>query len=518
MDESELVRKFMDADMQLTRDALETLRGRDDPGATADRVLAALRGMDGRPFMITADFIAKVLEGDVQGQLPPQPHVVPEVKPEPSEAEKRLPELSRVKFRPAAAEYESHVKVLGDITGKSYSQGELRDFVGLFKDRYARLSRLLQKRVDLYDAVSVSSLGNASDGKMVKVIGIVSQKRESSARNVVLELEDPTGKISAIVFKGSKALMDKAAEVVLDEVIGVIGTLRSDDRGSRLFVRDIIWPDLPIKHELGRAEEPVCAALISDLHVGSVEFKEDMFLKFVRWLRGEADGIGQQELASKVKYMVIAGDIVDGIGVYPDQERELLITDIYKQYDTAAKLLSQIPEHITIIIAPGNHDAVRPSEPQPAISKNVAAGLYGLNSIMVGNPVWLSLHGARFLVYHGRSFDDIIATMPGLNRQESTPPMVKLLQKRHLAPIYGGRTAMSPEQLDYLVIEDVPDVFHCGHVHVWGYQRYRDVSVVNSGTFQGRTDYMKSLGVRPTPGVVPVVDLQTHQAKVISFA
>ncbi len=96
--------------------------------------------------------------------------------------------------------------------------------------------------------------------------------------------------------------------------------------------------------------------------------------------------------------------------------------------------------------------------------------------------------------------------------------MVKLLQKRHLAPVYGGRVAISPEQQDYLVIEEVPDVFHCGHMHVYGYERYRDVEVVNSGTFQEKTIFMRRLGVNPTPGIVPIIDLQTRQARVIHFA
>lgn len=141
-----------------------------------------------------------------------------------------------------------------------------------------------------------------------------------------------------------------------------------------------------------------------------------------------------------------------------------------------------------------------------------------MNSVMVGNPAWVSLHGVNFLIYHGRSFDDLIATMPGLNRQKSTPSMIKLLQKRHLAPVYGGRTAISPEQQDYLVIEKIPDVFHCGHMHVYGYERYRNVEVVNSGTFQETTIFMRRLGVKPTPGIVPVLDLQTRKVRVIHFA
>lgn len=524
MDDSSLVRKFMDADMQLTLDALDALRRREDTESAAERVLVSLREMGGRPFLITADLITKILEGSIEtGPTPTVPLPRPSM-PEEGEAPKarevveKLPELTRTKFKPKATEFEPRVEVLKDITGRSYTEGKLNDFVSVFRDRYERLSRILRKRVDLRDAVPISSLKNFESRESVKVIGMVLEKRETSGGHVVLEIEDLNGRASAWVFKGRRELMRKAAEVVVDEIVGVAGNVRSGDRAPRLFVKDIIWPDLPITREISRAEEPACAALISDLHIGSEMFLEDVFMKFVDWLRGETGNARQQELASRVKYLVVAGDIVDGVGVYPQQEEELLINDIIKQYDAAAKLLAQVPEHITIIIAPGNHDAVRPSEPQPAIPKDIAGGLHDLNSVMVGNPAWVSLHGVNFLIYHGRSFDDLIATMPGLNRQKSTPSMIKLLQKRHLAPVYGGRTAISPEQQDYLVIEKIPDVFHCGHMHVYGYERYRNVEVVNSGTFQETTIFMRRLGVKPTPGIVPVLDLQTRKVRVIHFA
>lgn len=525
MDDASLIRKFMDADMQLTLDALDALRGREDTESVAERVLVSLREMESRPFLVTADLVTKILKGgDVKTGVAP---VVPPPKPSLLEAgeaprareiTEKLPELTHTKFKPRAGEFEPRVEVRKDITGRSYTEGELKDFVNVFRDRYERLSRIFRKRVDFHDAIPINNLKRLEDRTLVKVIGMVSDKRETSGGHVVLEIEDLNGRASAWVFKGQTNLMRKAAEVVVDETVGIVGNVRSGDRAPRLFVRDIVWPDLPTTHEFSRAEDPVCAALISDLHVGSEMFLEDAFMKFVKWLRGEVGNAKQQELASRVKYLVIAGDIVDGVGIYPQQVEELLINDVVKQYDAAAKLLAQVPEHITIIISPGNHDAVRPSEPQPAIQKDIAGGLFDLNSVMVGNPVWVSLHGVNFLVYHGRSFDDLMATMPGLNRQKSTPPMVKLLQKRHLAPVYGGRTAISPEQQDYLVIEEVPDVLHCGHVHVYGYERYRDVEVVNSGTFQEKTIFMRRLGVEPTPGIVPVVDLQTHQARVIHFA
>ena len=43
--------------------------------------------------------------------------------------------------------------------------------------------------------------------------------------------------------------------------------------------------------------------------------------------------------------------------------------------------------------------------------------------------------------------------------------MKHLLRARHLSPIYGSQTPIAPEMEDLLVIEDVPDIFHVGHVH-----------------------------------------------------
>jgi DNA polymerase II small subunit len=96
--------------------------------------------------------------------------------------------------------------------------------------------------------------------------------------------------------------------------------------------------------------------------------------------------------------------------------------------------------------------------------------------------------------------------------------MKLLLQSRHLAPVYGGKTPLSPENRDPLVIEHIPDIFHAGHVHALGYCNYRGVLVVNSGAWQEQTDYMRRLGFTPTPGKVPVVNLQTMEVTVLPFS
>ena len=66
----------------------------------------------------------------------------------------------------------------------------------------------------------------------------------------------------------------------------------------------------------------------------------------------------QKEIAKKVKYIIIAGDLVDGVGIYPSQIEELEIKDIVEQYDEFCRLIKQIPTNKQIIICPGNHGYV----------------------------------------------------------------------------------------------------------------------------------------------------------------
>jgi DNA polymerase II small subunit len=499
MDGGSLVRKFQEAQMCLTPGALQLLEERGEK--EAERVLEALRGKE---FIVTPELVRSLLE--------PAPQPAEEVG-----GGEEVRGFSRL--RPLAAEVEDRVEVLRDVTGKSYSKGEVRDFLRLFLDRYERLKGLLMKRSDYADPLPLGELVGMEEGGEVRVVGMVAEKRETPGGHLMLRLEDPTGTAAVWVYRGkSEELLEKAAEVILDEVIGVEGTLRSGDKVPRIVARDIAWPDLPTPKGSPKVEEPVCAALLSDLHVGSKMFLREVFERFLSWLEGKVGGVRQRDLASRTKYVVVAGDLVDGIGVYPQQEEELYLHDIFRQYEEVAGLLERIPDHIKIILSPGNHDAVRPSEPQPAIPKEVAGRLYDLNTVMVGNPAWISLHGLKFLIYHGRSFDDLVSTLPGNSRKDVSSMMIRLLRARHLAPMYGGKVAVVPEERDFLVIDEVPDVLHCGHLHLSGCKKYKGVWAINSGTFQSMTSYMRERGIVPTPGVVTVIDLQKNEPSVMRLA
>ena len=269
---------------------------------------------------------------------------------------------------------------------------------------------------------------------------------------------------------------------------------------------------------IGASVDVITVENTVDAHIGSKMFMKEAFNRVVMWLNCRLGNSRQRDLASRVKYVVIAGDLVDGVGIYPKQEDDLAITDVYKQYEVAAQYIEQIPDYIEVILIPGNHEPTRQSLPQPEVPREFAEPIYQSREVRsLGNPAEVSLHDIRFLLYHGRSLDDVMATIPGLTFQSPHLAMEFLLHCRHLAPEYGNRTRIAPESDDSLVIENVPDLFHSGHTHVNGVKWYRGTTIVNSGAWQKQTDYQKRMGLEPTPGILPVIDLQKMEVFPIDF-
>jgi DNA polymerase II small subunit len=410
------------------------------------------------------------------------------------------------------------------------SEGTVEDFLALFNDRFRRIKQIYMRRVDTRDAVSLSTLRErrsdsrqrellAKEGvrsrrpQAQKAIGIVKNKSISRSRNVIVELEDAESSILCVIpssrtgLKG-KELAHKGNSILLDEVICVSGRV---DQDARMIADDVIFPDIPSARSPGRASRDIYAAFISDLHCGSKEFLEDEFDRFIEWISGRDPLPSEKDLVSKIRYLFIAGDLVDGVGVYPSQEPDLSITSIYDQYETLAEKLSQIPEHIKILCIPGNHDACRQALPKPPIPEDFAASLYGLGDrmIMLGDPSQVRIEGVNILITHGDSLDDLVTNIPGASYADPATPMKNLLKKRHLVPLYGGKTELAPLHRDWMVIDTPPDVVHFGHAHHYAVDNYRGVQIVNSGTFQSQTEFMRKQGIEPTPGMVTILNLRS---------
>lgn len=406
------------------------------------------------------------------------------------------------------SEIESDIQIIEDPTKEISSKGKIDDFIQYFNNRYSRMVKILRRRYDARDSIPINDVINMRKNSKVKIIGIISEKRERGEK-IFFQIEDKESCITVLVTKSNDYnLYQKARTILHDEIICVQGTKVNE---NLVFANEIIFPDIPDRKP-NKSYEHVYAALISDIHFGSKYFLNDAFDRFILFLNGKIGNKKQREISRKLKYLVICGDIVDGIGIYPNQEQELSTDDIYKQYLEASKYFSKISDKIEIIIIPGNHDATRQALPQPAILSKYAEPIFESRKVVsLGNPSRISLHGVEFLLYHGRSLDDIIGLIPNIlyrNLEKSiTKAMKHLLIARHLSPIYGQRTPIAPEPKDFMVIDKPPDILHAGHVHVFGHETYRGTLLINSGTWQAQTDFQKRVGLSPTPGVVPIVDL-----------
>jgi DNA polymerase II small subunit len=330
--------------------------------------------------------------------------------------------------------------------------------------------------------------------------------------------------ITVLINKNKFEIYDKAKEVLVDDVVGISGF------GNReiIFANEIIYPDcfLSEKVKLDRDES---VAFISDIHIGSANFLEENFLRFIKWLNAEVGDKKQREEALKIKYLFITGDTIDGVGIYPRQEELLNIKDIKKQYEKLAELLGKIRKDVKIILCPGQHDAVRVAEPQPFIGKDYGNALYKLeNVILVSNPAMVEItngggkRGFRILMYHGASLMRYVNEIESLrlsNAPDNPVKIVKeLLKRRHLASMHSSVIYIPNGKQDPLLIREVPDIITTGELHKADVDIYNNILIICSSCWQTTTPFEEKVGSHPDPCKVPVLNLKNREIKILDFS
>ena len=398
---------------------------------------------------------------------------------------------------------------------------EVGDFVRYFRARYQELKQILQERKELEGLTSINKINGSRQG--LSVIGIVLNKRITKNKNILLDIEDLTGNITVLINKNKIDVYEKAKEVLVDDVIGVRGF------GSKeiIFANEFVYPDIFLQ-EKTRIDRDELAVFISDVHIGSINFLEENFLKFINWINGDLGDENQKKEAKKVKYLFITGDTVDGVGIFPGQEALLSIKDIKEQYSKLAEYLGKIRKDVKIIMCPGQHDCVRVAEPQPAIGENYGSALYKLdNVILVSNPAMIEItnngnKGIKILMYHGASMHSFANEIESLrlgNAHDNPSKIVKeMLKRRHLASIHSSVIYIPNENYDPLLIRDVPDIINTGENHRSDVDIYNNILIICSSCWQSITAYSEKVGHHPDPCKVPVLNLKTREIKILDFS
>ncbi|WOF17132.1 DNA-directed DNA polymerase II small subunit [Methanoplanus sp. FWC-SCC4] len=506
----EIVLKFLKADLQVHYDVVMWLAEKNDP-SLADEVIKNVP--PNAPVALPSH-----IPGWKQKGFEP---AIPRLR-EPSKTQGSAPDETPDHHEADGTRFTSpaEIEVLYGKPFEHKSGVDFTDFIYYFKDRYEKLSKMLRGRGD---PMPISALTQTVRYRQqtITIIGMISEVRNTAKGHRIAVLEDPTDTINVLFYnpqaasnnnytnkdpereKKKQEVFSEAERIIPDEVVMVKGTLSNE--GTIIFADELHRPDIPLQNSPYKSKKPGKAVLISDVHVGSNTFLSEQWERFSEWIS-----------QSDVNYLLIAGDVVDGIGIYPDQDKELTIPNIYAQYEVFAQMLSKLPKHITIVVSPGNHDAIRGSEPQPGLTENFTEH-FPENAYIVENPAMVDLQGVRVLMYHGRSYDDLISMIPGASYTEPEKMMVEMLKRRHLACTYGMRTPILAAKEDKLIIEPIPEILHTGHVHICGVEKYRGVLCINAGTWQSQTSFQKQMNVQPTPAQAYMVDLETLEYKLLDF-
>ncbi|MEK6945706.1 MAG: metallophosphoesterase [Nanoarchaeota archaeon] len=399
---------------------------------------------------------------------------------------------------------------LSGALGKKFGAG---DFVNYFRGRFSEMKGFLQDHPLLENLVSIDKISGVRHG--ISVIGMVYDKRATKNQNIILDIEDSTGTTKVLINKDKAELLKKAEEIALDSVIG----FKCSGSREMLFVNDIIFPEAMLLEKRKSLIEEY-ALFVSDVHYGGKNFMKNNFMRFIEYLNSDDPEV------AKIKYIFFIGDLVAGVGVYPNQERDLTVVDLEDQYTGIAELLGKIPKRITLIVSTGDHEGVRIMEPQPLYDEKHAWALHQMdNVILTENPALTSIgvrkdfSGIKVLSYHGHSYPFYANSVPRLMKMKAMnypeKIMEYLLKHRHLAPTHGS-TQYFPNK-DAHMIREIPDIFVSGHTHKSGVTYFNNVLIISCSCWETLTSYQEKMGNLPDHCKVPLVNLKTRAVKILDF-
>ena len=402
----------------------------------------------------------------------------------------------------------------------------VKNFMLYFNQRLKYFTDLLSSRIALDNVVRINQLKELQDtNTQVSLIGLVSDFQVTKNGHHIISLEDKSGQVNCFVNKDNQELIEKIKILCLDEGIGIIGKVGK----GIIWTDDIVIPSPPNGRELKRIEDEesyiVCT---SDLHLGAHVFQDEAFSKFLDFLNANTQNEKLNEIAKKIKYLFIPGDLIEGIGIYLGQGEDARILSTEKQYHEVGRWLSQVPKHIAMIIIPGNHDTDRLSEPQPPIPYDKAYAVYNLeNALIFSNPSLVTIFnkdssgGLSSYSYHGGSYFYYANEIQSLREKGGAKvpeEVVKfLLEKRHLAPSHGSTLYIPDIEEDPLIIKKMPDLFLTGHTHKLSIANYKGCTIISGGCWVEMSDYQEKMGMFPDVGKCILINAKTRKPKLINF-
>lgn len=415
----------------------------------------------------------------------------------------------------------SQIRIKRDIPERTSDEPDIASFKRLFENRFEQLSAILRENITSSNIILKRSLieNEIPHDKRGILIGMVQDTRVLHTNKFVIHLEDPeTETITNCVMVQDSVRFPEYRNILRDSVIGISGVLPKNFGGGDITAfwgTDIIRPSFE-RIRFKPTDTPRKILFIADLHLGSKYFSRRAFARLIDFLTLKGLNTHDEEIAAQISTIIIAGDLVDGVGRFSNQKLQILQSSYQTQYETLGTLLEKIPSEIQIIVIPGEHDATQTALPQPAIDRQIGEALYSISNLgSYGNPLRCTIDNIDFLIFHGQGNDTLFQKHEQTN-MNPIEGIQHLLEYRHLCPEYGSFNPLAPFKRDYLVIEKIPNVIVTGHFHQAHFKVYKGVKIITCGTFQ-REDSEIPTKDGISFGIVPVLDTKTGTVEMIDL-
>jgi len=205
MEEGEVVRLFLKNGYQLSRTALPLVI------SNPEHIITELKKLKPRPFIITEKQVKKILK----------------------EAKKPISKLELLK------EYHQLKAPI-----------KIDDYVKHFLNRYEKIKKIISKRMDTKELVSINKI--TSQTITFSTIGIVREKGRGN-----LLIEDPTGEMN-IFF--DENMTEKFKDIFLDDVIGI----KCKKIKDKYYAKNVIYPDVLSSREISKTENNAKIMVVSN--------------------------------------------------------------------------------------------------------------------------------------------------------------------------------------------------------------------------------------------------------------
>jgi len=388
---------------------------------------------------------------------------------------------------------------------------DIISWISYYKQRLNKIRKILREHSEMREMYPLNKI---PENKEVAIVGLIYDKKITE-KGMILVIEDGNNIIKAFINKDNENIDFKVVkDIPLDSVIGLVGTYKN----RMFFVNNVILPNVPIRRPKTFGEDDVYILFTGDWQIGNKYTFYDLFDRFLKFVNGKTENEKINEIARKIGYIIIIGDVADGVGVYPEQKDELILKTYEEQYKSFEDYILKIPESIKTIIIPGNHDIPRLAEPQPELPRSLLRESYSMKNIYyLSNPSYVKIHDSIIgLLYHGYVLDWLVSNISFLRERggyENPGELMKfMLMLRLIFPSHGSNPYVPYINEDSSVIEIVPDFFHTGHIHRASYDEYRGIDLINSSTFQDVTPFQRELGHKPEPGILFLRNIKNGEA------